>query len=68
MKSSTFQKLTLALIVCTSVYCFYHLNFMANDDLLAFTQIDYMGEIVTKEDKLKEALIVILKSFVSVSM
>ena len=41
---------------------------MANDDLLAFTQIDYMGEIVTKEDKLKEALIVILKSFVSVSM
>ncbi len=69
MKSFSIQKLLLALVVCFSAYCFYHMNFVSHESgLVMLSQFDYMGEMTVKEDKVKEALIVILKSFVEVAL
>lgn len=69
MKSSFIQKIAVALIVSFSAYCFYHLNFVSHEEgLVMLSQFDYMGELVAREDKVKEALIVILKSFVQVAL
>lgn len=60
------QKTLLVFIVIVSICCYYHLNYgiqnAPSESLL--TNIEYVKELVGKEDKIKDFLIVVLNSFV----